>query len=130
MKVLVADDSSTARMFITRCLEIAGLDNAEFIEVDNGKEAYLRIEKGTIDLLISDLNMPIMDGLELIEKLSANPKYSSLTTIIITSASTPEIEEQLIACGVGAILNKPVTPLKVSEALNALGLIAEEETSW
>ena len=131
MKVLVADDSGTARMFITRCLEIAGLDNTEFVEVENGQEAYERIEWDDIDLLVSDLNMPVMNGLELMEKLSKSPKFNTITSIVITSASTPEVDEKLKSFGVGAILSKPVTPIKVSEVLTALNFITEEEeASW
>ncbi|MHC4885831.1 MAG: response regulator [Planctomycetota bacterium] len=126
MKVLIADDSSTARMFTHRCLEIAGLEDAVYTEVENGAEALECMKKDLPDLLVSDLTMPVMDGVELIRRVSASPKLCTVPIIVITSADNPAREAELQALGVGKLLPKPVNPAVVMEALQELGLVEDE----
>lgn len=65
MRIAIVDDSGTARMFIRRCLEIAGFHEAEIIEAENGRDALEAIRLHPVDLLLTDLTMPVMDGLTL-----------------------------------------------------------------
>ncbi len=109
-RIVIADDSATARMFIRRCLEILGIDNAAIIEVTNGKEALAKIKEAATDLVITDLNMPVMDGETLIKWLKANPKLSQIPVLVISSAGNPTKEAELIKLGVTAVLSKPVSP--------------------
>ena len=60
-RIVIADDSATARMFIRRCLEIVGCGENAFIEVENGKEALDCMKKEPADIVVADLNMPVMD---------------------------------------------------------------------
>ena len=116
-RIIVADDSATARMFIKRCLQIIGLGDVEIIEAENGKEALTAAKTQEVDLLLTDLNMPVMDGETLIKWVKASPKLGDLPVIVITSAGNPAKEAQLLELGAHRVLNKPVSPPMMMDAL-------------
>jgi len=116
-RIIVADDSTTARMFIKRCLQIIGFADAEIIEAEHGKEALTAAKAQKVDLLLTDLNMPVMDGETLIKWVKASPKLCDLPIIVITSAGNPAKEAQLLEMGAHRVLNKPVSPPMMMEAL-------------
>ena len=116
-RIIVADDSTTARMFIKRCLQIIGLGDVEIIEAEHGKEALTAAKAQEVDLLLTDLNMPVMDGETLIKWVKASPKLGDLPIIVITSAGNPVKEAQLLELGAHRVLNKPVSPPIMMDAL-------------
>ncbi len=116
-RIIIADDSTTARMFIKRCLQIIGLGDAEIIEAEHGKEALAAAKAQPADLLLTDLNMPVMDGETLVKWVKASPKLGDLPIIVITSAGNPAKEAQLLKLGAHRVLNKPVSPPVLMEAL-------------
>ncbi len=116
-RIIIADDSATARMFIKRCLQIIGLGDAEFIEAEDGKQALDAAKEQPADLLLTDLNMPVMDGLTLVKWVKASPKLGDMPIIVITSAGNPAKEEQLLKLGAYRVLNKPVSPPMMMDAL-------------
>lgn len=107
-------------MFIKRCLEIVGLSDAEFIEAANGKEALEALKAAPADLLVSDLNMPVMDGETLLKWVQASPKLNGIPVIVVTSAGNPAKEAQLKALGARAVLNKPIAPPALMQALEPI----------
>ncbi|MCF6178733.1 MAG: response regulator [Geopsychrobacter sp.] len=116
-RIVIADDSATARMFIRRCLDIIGLGDAEIVEAEHGKEALAAAKAAPTDLLLSDLNMPVMDGETLLKWVKASPKLSDLPVVIITSAGNPAKEKELLKLGALKVLNKPVAPPMLMDAL-------------
>jgi len=116
-RIVIADDSATARMFIRRCLEIIGLGDAEFVEAENGKAALAATKMAKTDLLLSDLNMPVMDGETLLKWVRSSPGLIDLPVVIITSAGNSAKERELMKLGALKVLNKPVTPPMLMEAL-------------
>lgn len=116
-RIIIADDSATARMFIKRCLQIIGLGDAEIIEAEHGKEALAAAKEQPADLLLTDLNMPVMDGETLVKWVKASPKLSALPIVVITSAGNPAKEKQLLELGAYKVLNKPVAPPMMMDAL-------------
>jgi len=118
--VLIADDSRTARLFIRKCLEIIGLEDVSLSEAANGAEALEMIKKGAFDLLITDLNMPEMDGQDLLRRVKTSPKTTDLPVVVITSVGNPAKEKELLSLGALAVLTKPVTPADLLEKLEHL----------
>lgn len=116
-RVVIADDSATARIFIQRCLEIAGLSDAEFVQAANGREALELLRTGRPDLLVTDLTMPDMDGTELLTRICASPTLNGLPVMVVSSQTNPKVVEELKSLGAGAILSKPVNPGMVADAL-------------
>jgi len=117
-RIIIADDSATARMFIKRCLEIIGLGDAEIIETEHGKEALAAAKEKPTDLLLTDLNMPVMDGETLVKWIKSSPKLCELPVVVITSAGNPAKEAQLLELGAHRVINKPVSPPVIMEALS------------
>ena len=117
-KIIIADDSSTSRMFIKRCFEIAGWRDADFAEAADGQEALVLVkDSGNVDLLVTDLNMPNMDGEELLDAVKGDASLSGIPVLVITSAGNPAKEVELMAKGALAILNKPISPANLIEKL-------------
>ncbi|MGL6225861.1 MAG: response regulator [Thermoguttaceae bacterium] len=118
--IVIADDSALARMFIRRCLEIAGLGEASFYEASDGNEALQKMKEVTADLLVTDLTMPNMNGIELMRRISASPRLSGTPVLVVTSAGNEEQRKELLSLGVTRILSKPVNPPALIEALHAI----------
>lgn len=116
-RIIIADDSATARMFIKRCLEIVGLGDAEIVEAEHGKEALAAAKAEPADLLLTDLNMPVMDGETLVKWVKASPKLCDMPIVVITSAGNPAKEAELLELGAHRVINKPVSPPLIMEAL-------------
>lgn len=118
--IIIADDSATARLIVKRCLEIAGLSGANFLEAADGVEALNLAKEQPVDLLVTDLNMPNMDGRALLKRVKASPKLHDLPVIVISSASNEAIAKVLIAEGALTVVNKPISPGDVVQALGNL----------
>jgi two-component system chemotaxis response regulator CheY len=118
MKVMIVDDSSTARMFIRRCIEISACEETDFIEFPNGQDALEKIEESKPDIIFSDYTMPEMNGLELVEKIRATEKYRDILIYIISSAGNSALEEKLLEAGANAVLKKPISPACLMPLMN------------
>ncbi|MDR1485414.1 MAG: response regulator [Planctomycetaceae bacterium] len=121
--IVIADDSALARMFIRRCLEIAGLGDANFFEASDGSEAILRMKEVKADLLVTDLTMPNMNGIELMRKISVSPRLSGTPVLVVTSAGNIEQRKELMELGVTRILSKPISPPLLIEAIQEVNEI-------
>lgn len=118
--IVIVDDSRTARMFVRRCLEIAGCQDATFLEAGNGKEALGILKDNQVNFVVSDLNMPVLDGETLLKLIKSSPKLTSIPVVIITSASNPAKDRSLVELGAFAVISKPISPAQVSGSLASL----------
>jgi two-component system chemotaxis response regulator CheY len=110
LSVLVVDDSTVMRRMVKRCLEMAGLPLGRVLEAENGRTALVQLVSHRVDLVLSDVNMPEMDGVELVRQMSrANVTRGVPVVIVSTERSEPRIEE-LRSLGVSAYLSKPFRP--------------------
>jgi two-component system chemotaxis response regulator CheY len=108
MRVLIVDDSRAMRMIVARALRQAGFDGLELVEAANGAEALTCIQQEQPDLVLSDWNMPEVNGLELLTRLR-----SSRNTVpfgFVTSESTPEMTRLAEGAGAMFMIKKPFTP--------------------
>lgn len=108
MKILIVDDSKAMRMIITRSLRQAELGGLTLFEASNGAEALACVASDRPDLVLTDWNMPTMNGLELLQALQAQeapPKVG-----VVTSESTAVIRQAASAAGAAFIITKPFTP--------------------
>ncbi len=125
-RIVVVDDSAIARKFIKRCLEMSGCEDATFVEAEDGEKALEALKDGPADLVVTDLNMPVMDGAELLMKIKTSPNLTDITVIIITSAENPEKKKELLEQGAYEVLGKPVSPADLFPILEKLSLAGEE----
>jgi CheY-like chemotaxis protein len=117
-KVLIVDDSSTSRMIIQRCMQMAGIGVAEYLFAENGLDAYssIRANEG-IELVITDINMPKMDGRTFATLLKGDPLMAGKSVVIVSSIADSALEAELLALGVAAVVKKPVSPAKMLQAI-------------
>ena len=116
--VLVVDDHKDIRELVARTVKLlCGYENILFAE--NGKEALERISLNTVDLVITDYMMPVMDGCELITELK---KYGSacrnIPIIAITAYDSPRNLARLLSAGADSVVPKPFSPTRLSEEIS------------
>ena len=112
MNVLIVDDSKAMRMIVSRTLRQAGYGDGSLREAADGAEALAAIQSEKPDLVLSDWNMPEMNGIELLRALRA--EGSDVRFGFITSESTDEMREQAKAAGAEFLLAKPFTADQVA----------------
>ena len=108
--ILVVDDSSTVRKFVSVSLSMQGF---RVVTAEDGMDALEKLPKEHIDLIITDLNMPNMDGMELIRTLRSNTTTKDMPIIILTSLKEDSLKSESNTMGVYSFLNKPFSLEKV-----------------
>ncbi len=116
-RILIVDDSLAARMIIRQYLEIVGCAGAEFTEAKHGGEALEALKLHGFDLIVTDMNMPIMDGYQFIRRLKASPKFNTIPIIIISSAANKDNREAFMKYGANFVVSKPISPATLNKAV-------------
>ncbi len=119
-KVLIVDDSRTMRRLVRRANIMAGVDEASIIEAENGRHALDLVHEHAPRVIISDVVMPEMTGVELIEALDAEHILQDLCVIMITSQPSPEVLTRLGECGINTVINKPFAPDALHQVLSPI----------
>lgn len=117
-KILIVDDSATARNIIKRSIEICGIQDIEIGEAGNGKEALEILKANEYDLVFTDLNMPEMDGEQLIKRIKSSPKLFDIPVVVITSLANPVKEKNLLTEHASKIFPKPISLPQMREYLD------------
>jgi two-component system chemotaxis response regulator CheY len=115
IKALIVDDSSVMRKIVERSLRQAGLDLSEVFEASNGAEALAVVTEKHVDLILSDINMPVMDGLEFVRQLQGVPQAKGIPVVMITTEGSESNVVQALSLGAKGYIRKPFTPDQVKE---------------
>jgi two-component system, chemotaxis family, chemotaxis protein CheY len=115
IRALIVDDSSVMRKIVERSLRQAGLEALVVYEASSGAEGIEVLKTKTVDLILSDINMPIMDGLEFLRQISAQGLAKDVPVIMITTESSEEHVKQAIQAGAKGYIRKPFTAEQVKE---------------
>lgn len=115
MNILIVDDSATMRMIVVKSLRQAGFTNATVIEAGSAKEALQKIAAGGVDLVLSDVNMPEISGIELVKVVKS--KFPSLPIVMVTTESSPEMKQTMTAAGANGIITKPFPPEELKKVI-------------
>lgn len=113
-KVMIVDDSVSMRQMVGYTLRQGGF---EVIEAEHGADAISRLEGATVDLVITDLNMPVMDGITLIKNLRMQPKMKSKPILMLTTEGLATKKEQGKAAGATGWIVKPFDPEKLLQTV-------------
>ena len=108
--ILIVDDSRTIRSVIKKTLLIAGVPTSELYEASNGLEGLQIMKDNWVDLCFADINMPVMSGIEMIEKMQEDQELAKLPVVIVSTEGSKTRIEELFRKGVRAYLRKPITP--------------------
>jgi two-component system, chemotaxis family, chemotaxis protein CheY len=129
-KMLVVDDSLPMRSIIIRTIKASGFTDAEFLEASNGKEALEVLNNEWLDLVITDYNMPDMNGMELIQEMKNDDILNAIPVLVVTTEGSKQKVEEFIEKGATGYVKKPFTPEAIrSELIKILGE-AEDEGSF
>lgn len=120
LRVLIVDDSSVMRKIVERSLRQAGLDLDEVREASNGAEALVEVQKGALDLILSDINMPAMDGLEFLKSLASVESAKGVPVVMITTEGSEARVVEALSVGAKGYIRKPFTPEQVKERVAPL----------
>lgn len=115
---LVVDDSETMRAVIGKTLCLAGIPIGEIYPAANGKDALAVLEQNWVDLIFTDINMPVMNGIELIEKLSEHEVLKTIPVVVVSTEGSLTRIDKLKAKGVSAYIRKPFQPELVRNVIN------------
>jgi two-component system chemotaxis response regulator CheY len=127
LNILVVDDSSVMRAMIIKTLRLSQLPLGEVLEAPNGQEALKVLDGKWIDLALVDINMPVMDGEEMISRLRQNPVTEDLPVIIISTEGSETRKEVLMQKG-ARFVHKPFTPETLRDTiLKTLGGLDEQK---
>ncbi|MCS7082521.1 MAG: response regulator [Bacteroidetes bacterium] len=118
LTVLVVDDSPTMRRIICNTLDRIGYRN--HVEAENGQQAWEIIQKGGIQFVLTDWNMPEMNGLELVTAIRQSPTHKDLPIIMITTKGMTEEVLEAVKAGVNNYIVKPFTPEVLEEKIKAV----------
>ena len=124
LHVLIVDDSPAMRSFIRRVLDLSGLEVGLCLEASNGEEALRLLEDNWVDAVLKDINMPQMDGEELLRRMSVHEVLRSIPVLVVSTDRTEGRIQKMLTLGAKGYVTKPFAPETLREELErSLGVI-------
>lgn len=112
-RALIMDDSSVMRKIVARALRQAGIEPLIVLEAANGEEALELLGRTQVDLIVSDINIPCVDGLDFLRQIQA--RHPSVPVVVVTTESSAAYVKEAIRAGVRAYLRKPFTADQIKD---------------
>ena len=124
LSVMIVDDSPAMRSFVRRVLDMSGLEMDRCLQASNGQEA-LDLMNGTwVDVVLTDINMPVMDGEELLRRMAAHDIFRAIPVLVISTDRTECRIQKMLSLGASGYVTKPFTPETLRQQLEqSLGAI-------
>ncbi len=116
LNVLVVDDSMVGRAMVIKALTLSGVDLGEVHQAANGREGLEALEQHWVDLVFADINMPVMNGEEMIDRIRANDAYGEMPIIVISTEGSRTRIERLVAKD-ARFIHKPFTPEGIRDVI-------------
>jgi two-component system, chemotaxis family, chemotaxis protein CheY len=124
--ILIVDDSLSMRAVIKKIINLSGIRTDKCYEAQNGREALEVLAGNWVDIILSDINMPEMDGIELLKTLRSDQLFKEIPVIFISTEANTERIKEAVLLGVKGFLKKPFVPEDLRELLyKVLGLSSE-----
>ena len=117
MRILIADDSSMMRALIKRVVKLTNVPVEEILEAGDGAQALSLLETNDVQLLLTDINMPVMSGADLLRKLAGNKRWRGLTRVVISTDGSNARREEVAELSVRCYLKKPFSPEVLRDVL-------------
>jgi two-component system chemotaxis response regulator CheY len=115
LNVLIVDDSAAIRKILVRVLSQTDLPIKNLHEANDGSEALKILEHNDVSLVLSDINMPNVDGIELLTRIKAQPKYKNLAVVMITTEGSQAKVMEAVQLGAKGYVRKPFTAEQIKE---------------
>ena len=124
LHVLIVDDSPAMRSFIRRVLELSGLEVGRCLEASNGEEALRLLEDNWVDAVLTDINMPRMDGEELLRRMSGHEVLHLIPVLVVSTDRTEGRIQKMLTLGARGYVTKPFAPETLrGELEHSLGVV-------
>ena len=118
--VLVVDDSLPMRAVIKKIVKASGFNVGQFFDAANGKEALLVLRDEWLDLVLTDYNMPDMNGLELIMEMKQDEILKAIPVVMVTTEGSKDRVDEFIEKGASGYIKKPFSPEEIRDKLNQI----------
>jgi two-component system chemotaxis response regulator CheY len=118
--ILIVDDSFPMRAVIKKVIKASGFNIGELFEAGNGKQALQILNEQWLDLVLTDYNMPDMNGLELLKAMKSQQTLTDIPVVIITTEGSDRRVEEFLSQGAVAYIKKPFTPEQIKSHLNRI----------
>jgi two-component system chemotaxis response regulator CheY len=128
LNVLVVDDSAVMRTMISKVLRLCGTPIGAVYQASNGSEGLETLSRNRIGLVMADINMPVMNGIEMIQRMRANPQMEALPVIVISTDGSETRSIEIGALG-ARLVQKPFSPETLRDAINAVMGVKDDERS-
>ena len=115
--ILIVDDSKTMRQVIKKALSLSGFKVGDCLEAGNGREALDVLSTAWVDLILSDIHMPEMDGFGLLQALKEHETWQDLPVVMITTEANEQRLQEAMALGARGYIRKPFTPENIRSFL-------------
>ena len=116
--LMIVDDSATMRKIVLRTVRMSGIEFGDTSEAGNGVEALEKLNADPVDIILCDVNMPEMSGPELVKKLRESSDFEDTKIIMVSTESSQDFIDQVMADGANGFITKPFTPEKFKEKLS------------
>ena len=113
-RILIVDDSNSMRGIIRSALSAGGLD---VIEATNGRDALVLLDRHSVDVIITDVNMPVMDGITLVKEIRRRPANGRTPVLVLTTECTTEMKQEGKAAGATGWIVKPFDPQQLRQII-------------
>ena len=120
MRILIVDDSAMMRAMIKRVIKLADVPVDEVFEATNGAEALELLKQHDFQLLLTDINMPVMNGADMLREIALNDRWRNLSRVIISTDGSTVRREEAEDLDVRCYLEKPFSPEVLRDVLNEL----------
>lgn len=127
--VLIVDDSLSMRSVIKKTIRVSGFKVGEYFEAADGKEALKILADTWVDLVLTDINMPNMNGLELIAEMNNDQILSSIPVVMVTTEGSEKSVQKSMEMGAKGYIKKPFQPEDIKRILNSIMGEAEDGES-
>ncbi len=122
-RIMIVDDSPAMRAFIRRVIHLSGFEVESYIEASDGSEALTALRAGKADAILTDINMPVMDGEELLRHLSEDAGLRPIPVLVVSTDASDCRMERMKALGARGYLGKPFRPEQLRAAIEeAIGI--------
>lgn len=118
--VLIVDDSSSMRSVIKKTIKVSGFKVGEYWEASDGREALEILDKEWVDLVLTDINMPNMNGLELVAEMKKSLDLSSIPVVMVTTEGSKTSIRTSMELGAKGYIKKPFLPKDIKNTLNRI----------
>jgi len=128
LNILIVDDSAVVRAMILKTLRMAGIPIGDVQQAANGREGLDALEDHWIDLVFADINMPVMDGEEMINEIRKQPEWEELPIVVVSTEGSATRIERLQQKG-ASFVHKPFTPESIREVIKKITGVSHEQTA-